>query len=128
MGEGLLLDECCFVFDVGVLLASFEEGDEVEPVVVHHFVDEVFGVFVVGSLMADGAGPGGIVGLVFVLLLYPLLLHYILTIYYLTRLVGFGRESASLRHRQAPGHIGVYYEGGRGKDGKWKEFMVDDGY
>lgn len=82
MGEGLLLDECGFILDVGVLVAGPEEGDEVESVVLHHFVDEVFGVLVVGSLMADGAGPAGIVGLL--LVLHPLFLHYIFTIYYLT--------------------------------------------
>lgn len=57
MGSEVLLDECGFVFDVRVLLASLEEGDEVESVVVHHFVDERFGVLVVGCLVADGTGP-----------------------------------------------------------------------
>lgn len=83
MGEGLLLDEGCFVLDVRVLLAGLEECDEVESMIVNHFVDELFGVVMVGSLMADGAGPGGIVCFILVLLLHPLLLllHYILTIY-----------------------------------------------
>ena len=41
------MDEFGFVFEVWMLLAGVEEGYEVESLVVHYLVDDVFGVFVV---------------------------------------------------------------------------------
>lgn len=75
----LLLDEFCFVFDVGVLLEGVEEGQEVEAVVVHDVVDDVLCLLVVGGLVADGARSRNIHRVVF-FLLRPFPLHYILSL------------------------------------------------
>ena len=75
----LLLDEFCFVFEVRVLLAGVQEGQEVEAVVVDDVVDDVLGLLVVGGLGADGARSRNIHRVVF-FLLRPFPLHYILSL------------------------------------------------
>ena len=74
----LLLDEFCFVFEVRVLLAGMQEGQEVEAVVVDDVVDDVLGLLVVGGLVADGARSRNIHRVVF-FLRRPFPLHYILS-------------------------------------------------